>query len=174
MGREEKAKVIESLEEEFNKCTIGILTDYRGLTTSQLTAVRRKVQDSGGDYKVVKNTLARLAVTRTGKEDLAGSFEGPVAVALGYDDITSPAKALAAFIKESRINLEIKGGFVGNKVITPQQIASLSTLPPREVLIAKVLGGMNSPIAGLVNVLSGPIRALMYVLQAQMKQLEEN
>jgi large subunit ribosomal protein L10 len=174
MSREKKAEIIDSIEEEFNKCTIGILTDYRGLGTTQLTAVRRKVQETGGDYKVVKNTLARLAATKTGKEDLVESLVGPIAIAFGYDDITSPAKALAAFMRESRITIEIKGGFTGDTVLTPQQVTSLFTLPTREQLIAKILGGMNSPISGLVNCLSSPIRGLLGVLQAQIQKLEEN
>jgi large subunit ribosomal protein L10 len=174
MGKENKAKVIDSLEIEFKKSTVGILTDYRGLPTAQLTAVRRKIQQTGGDYKVVKNTLARIAAKKTGKEDLVGSLEGPIAIAFGYDDdITTPAKALTTYIRESRLNLEIKGGFIGDTVLTPQQVASLATLPSREVLIAKVLGGMNAPISGLVNCLASPIRGLMGVLQAQIKQLEE-
>ncbi len=174
MSKEKKAEIIDSIEEEFNKCTIGILTDYRGLGTTQLTAVRRKIQESGGDYKVVKNTLARFAATRTGKEDLVDSLVGPIAIAFGYDDITTPAKALAAYMRESRLNIEIKGGFTGDTVLTTQQIASLSTLPTREQLIAKMLGGMNSPITGLVNCLSSPIRGLLGVLQAQIQKLEEN
>jgi large subunit ribosomal protein L10 len=174
MSREKKAKIIDSIEEEFNKCTIGILTDYRGLGTAQLTAVRRKVQESGGDYKVVKNTLARFAATRTGREGLVGSLVGPIAIAFGYDDITNPAKALAAFMRESRLNIDIKGGFTGDTILTPQQVTSLSTLPTREQLIAKMLGGMNSPISGLVNCLSSPIRGLLGVLQAQIQKLEEN
>lgn len=174
MARERKAKIIDSLEEEFRKCTIGILTDYRGLKTDQLTAVRRKVQESGGDYTVVKNTLARFAATRTGKEAIADSLEGPVAIAFGYDDITTPAKALTAFIRESRINLAIKGGFTGNTILTPAQVNSLTTLPAREILIAKVLGGMNGPISGLMNCLASPMRGIMGVLQARIKQLEEN
>jgi len=173
MSRENKAKIIDNIEEEFNKCTIGILTDYRGLGTTQLTAIRRKIQEAGGDYKVVKNTLARFAATKTGKEDLVESLVGPIAIAFGYDDITSPAKALAAYMRESRINIDIKGGFTGNKVLTPQQVTSLATLPTRELLLAQMLGGMKSPISGLVNCLSGPIRGLLGVLQAQIQQLEE-
>ena len=173
MPNEKKAKIIDSIEEEFNKCTIGILTDYRGLGTTQLTALRRKVQETGGDYKVVKNTLARLAATRTGKEDLVESLEGPIAIAFGYGDITAPAKALATYIRESRINIDIKGGFTGDTIITPEQVNSLSTLPTREQLIAKMLGGMNSPISGLVNCLSSPIRGLLGVL-TQIQKLEEN
>ena len=173
MPNEKKAKIIDNIEEEFNKCTIGILTDYRGLGTTQLTALRRKVQEAGGDYKVVKNTLARFAATKTGKEDLVESLVGPIAIAYGYGDITAPAKAIAAYMRESRINIDIKGGFTGDTVITPQQVNSLSTLPTREQLIAKLLGGMNSPISGLVNCLSSPIRGLLGVLQAQIQQMEE-
>jgi large subunit ribosomal protein L10 len=174
MSKEQKAEIIDSIEEEFNKCTIGILTNYRGLGTTQLTAIRRKVQENGGDYKVVKNTLARFAATRTGKEDLVESLVGPIAIAYGYDDITSPAKAIATFMRESRINVEIKGGFTGDTILTPQQVTSLATLPTREQLIAKMLGGMNSPISGLVNCLSSPMRGLLGVLQAQIQKLEEN
>jgi large subunit ribosomal protein L10 len=174
MGKEKKAKVIDSLEVEFSKSTVGILTDYRGLPTAQLTAVRRKIQETGGDYKVVKNTLARIAAKKTGKENLVGSLEGPIAIAFGYDvDITAPAKALTTYLRESRLNMEIKGGFIGDTVLTPQQVASLATLPSREVLVAKVLGGMNAPISGLVNCLASPVRGLMGVLKAQIKQLEE-
>ena len=174
MSKEQKAEIIDSIEEEFNKCTIGILTNYRGLGTTQLTAIRRKVQETGGDYKVVKNTLARFAATRTGKEDLVESLVGPIAIAYGYDDITSPAKAIATFMRESRLNIEIKGGFTGDTILTPQQVTSLATLPTREQLIAKMLGGMNSPISGLVNCLSSPMRGLLGVLQAQIQKLEEN
>ena len=99
---------------------------------------------------------------------------GPIAIAFGYDDITNPAKALAAFMRESRLNIDIKGGFTGDTILTPQQVTSLSTLPTREQLIAKMLGGMNSPISGLVNCLSSPIRGLLGVLQAQIQKLEEN
>jgi large subunit ribosomal protein L10 len=174
MGKEKKAKIIDSIEEEFNKSTIGILTDYRGMTNTQLTALRRIIQETGGDYIVVKNTLASFAAKKTGKENLVSLFEGPTAVAFGYDDITSPAKALSAFIRETKLNVEIKGGFTGDKVISAQQVNSLSTLPSREVLIAQVLGGMNSPIVGLVNGLASPMRGLLNVLTAQIKKSEEN
>ncbi len=172
MYKEKNAKIIGSLEEEFSRCSIGILTDYRGLVTTELTALRRKMQESGGEYKVVKNTLARFAATRTGKEDLVSLLEGPIAIAFGYDDITGPAKALAAYIRDSRLNIAVKGGFAGDKILTPEDVNSLATLPAREVLIARVVGGMNSPITGLVNCLSSPLRGLMGVLQAQIQQLE--
>jgi len=172
MSKEKKANIIDSLEEEFARCSIGILTDYRGLATAEITALRRKIQESGGEYKVVKNTLARFAATRTGKDDLVNFLDGPIAIAFGYNDITQPAKALAAYIRDSRLEVAIKGGFAGDKVLTPEEVSSLATLPAREVLIARVIGGMNSPIAGLVNCLASPIRGLIGVLQAQIQQLE--
>jgi large subunit ribosomal protein L10 len=172
MSKEKKAQIINSLEETFSRCTIGILTDYRGLTTSEITALRRKLQESGGEYKVVKNTLARLALTRIGKDDPVNSIEGPIAIALGYSDMTTPVKALLSHVRDSKINLTIKGGFSGNRALTTEEVTFLSTLPSREIMLARVLGQMKSPVSGLVNCLSSPIRGLMNVLQAQIQKLE--
>ena len=82
-SKEKKTQIIESLQEAFSKCSIGILTDYRGLNTSEMTMVRRKLQESDIEYKVVKNTLARFAAERAGMDDLANSFDGPIAIAFG-------------------------------------------------------------------------------------------
>jgi large subunit ribosomal protein L10 len=172
MATEKKAKIIDSLEETFSKSSIGIFTDYRGLTTSEITTLRRRLQGAGGEYKVVKNTLARFAAERAGKGELAGQLKGPMAIAFGYDDITAPAKILAAYINETKLELGIKGGFTGDRILTPEQVSTLSTLPSREVLVARVLGQMKSPISSLVNCLSGPIRGLVTVLQAQIQKME--
>ncbi len=172
MSKEKKAQIIDSLQETFSRCTIGILTDYRGLKTSEVTAIRRRLQESGGEYKVVKNTLARIALARTGKDDPVSGVEGPIAIALGYSDMTTPVKALLGHIRDSKITLPIKGGFSGNRLLTPEEVMSLSTLPSREVLLARVLGQMKSPVSGLVNCLTSPIRGLIGVLQAQIQQLE--
>jgi large subunit ribosomal protein L10 len=172
MSKEKKAEIIDSLEETFSRCSIGILTDYRGLTNAEITALRRRIQGSGGDYRVVKNTLARFAAGRAGIEDLVGRLEGPIAIAFGYDDITEPAKVLAAWINETRLELAIKGAFIGDKVLTPEQVKTLSTLPDRDVLIARIIGQMNAPIVALVNCLNSPIRGMMGVLQARIQKLE--
>ena len=173
MKKEQKAETIDTLEETFNKSSVGVLTDYRGLTNMEITALRRRIQAAGGDYKVVKNTLARFAAERAGIEELAGQLKGPVAIAFGYDDITSAPKALAAWLNETKIEMEIKGGFYGDRVLSAKDVMTLSTLPPREVLIARVLGQMNAPISGLVNCLAGPMRGLAQVLQAQIQKMEE-
>ncbi|MFC1991572.1 50S ribosomal protein L10 [Chloroflexota bacterium] len=172
MSREKKAEIIDSLEETFSRSTSAIFTDYRGLTTSEVTALRRKLQETGGEYRIVKNTLARFAAERAGMEDLDSAFEGPVAIAFGYNEVTEPAKIVANYIRDARIELGIKGGFLGNRLLTAEEVITLSTLPSREVLLARVLGQMNSPITALVNCLASPIRGLIGVLQAQIKQVE--
>ncbi len=170
--KEAKAKIIDELEEEFAKCNVGILIDYRGLPTPEMTALRRKLQESGNKYRVVKNTLARLAAEKAGKSALGSSFEGPMAIALGYGDITTPAKVLADYIRDSKVNLNIKGGFLGDRLLTPEEVTTLATLPSREILLARVIGQMNTPITVLVGTLSNPIRGLIRVLQAQIKKSE--
>ncbi len=172
MSREKKTEIIDRFKDTFSRCSIGILTDYRGLSNSEITTLRRRLGDSSVEYRVVKNTLARLAAERAGKANLAGSFVGPVAVALGYGDVTEPAKILADYIKTSKSTLTIKGGFLGDQVLTSEEVSTLARLPSREILLAKLLGGMQSPIAGLVNCLSAPIAGVARVLQARIKQME--
>jgi len=171
MSREKKTQIIERLQEAFSKCSIGILTDYRGLATSEMTDLRRRLQESGSEYTVVKNTLARFAAARAGRDDLVNSFEGPIAIALGYGNITAPAKVLADYIDDST-TLSIKGGFLSDRLLTSEEVMTLSTLPSREILLARVLGQMKSPVSTLLSCLTAPIREIMAVLQARIKQLE--
>ena len=172
MSKEKKAQVIDELQEAFSKCSISVLTDYRGLVTSEMTELRRKLQESGSEYKVVKNTLARFAAERAGKDNLVSSFDGPIAIAFGYGDIAAPAKVLAGYISTSDGNLSIKGGLLGDSLLTPEDVTTLSTLPPREILIAKVLGQMKNPVSALLGCLTGPISGIVGGLQARIKQLE--
>jgi len=171
-SRETKTQIINSLQEAFSKCTISILTDYRGLTTAEMTALRRKLQESGSEYRVVKNTLAKFAAAKAGNDDLVSSFEGPVAIALGYDDMTTPARVLAEYIRDTQLTLSIKGGFSGDRLLSIEDVITLSTLPPRDVLLARVLGQMKSPVSALLGSLTAPLRGLTGVLQARIQQLE--
>jgi len=172
MSKEKKAQIIDRLQEAFSKCSVGILTDYRGLSTSEMTVLRRKLRELGIEYRVVKNTLARFAVERAGRDDLVSFFEGPVAIAFGYGDMIEPAKALADYIGTSKVSLSIKGGFLSDSLLTAEDVGTLSRLPSREILLAKVLGGMQSPITALVNCLTTPIRGIIGGLQARIQQLE--
>jgi len=173
MSREKKAQTIDSLQESLTRCNVGILTDYRGLSTPELTNLRKKLRGVGIEYRVTKNTLVSLAAARAGQNDLTSCFAGPVAIAFGYGDITEPAKILIDYINTSKASLSIKGGFLAGRALTMEEAISLAKLPPREILLAKVLGGMQSPVTGLVNCLAAPMRGLLGTLQARIKQMEE-
>lgn len=171
-AREKKVLAIDKLQEGLSKCSIGILTDYRGLSASEVTNLRRKLRESRIEYKVVKNTLARFAAERAGKDELVGFFQGPVAIAFGYGDIIEPARVLADYARTSKTSLSIKGGFLGDRLLTSEDVVTLATLPAREVILAKVVGGMQSPILALLNCLTNPMRGVIGVLQGRIKQME--
>lgn len=172
MPREEKVQIVDELSQVLSECSIGILTDYRGLSTAEITGLRRSLRNSEISYRVVKNTLARFAAEKAGKSELVQFFEGPVAIAFGYGDIVSPTKVLANYLRTQKTTLTIKGGFAGDSIFTPADIENLASLPSTEVLLGKILAGMQSPIYRLVNCLSNPMRGLVGVLQARAKQLE--
>jgi large subunit ribosomal protein L10 len=172
MPTKKKVEIVENLQEVFSKCNIGILTDYRGLTTAELTDLRRKLREAGVEYRVVKNSLAQFAARQAGMDELAGSFEGPVAVAIGYGEAPATAKVLDDYIRTTKSILNIKCGFLTDRLLTSQDVSALAKLPSREVLISQVMAAIQSPITGLVNVLAGPIRGMMGVLQARIQQLE--
>jgi large subunit ribosomal protein L10 len=172
MQREKKTQSIDMLREAFNKCAVGVMTDYRGQSTGEITQLRHKLRELEIEYKVVKNTLARFAAEGAGRDDLLQYFKGPVAIAFGYGNIVEPAKALTDFISTTRTSLSIKGGFLGESVLTAEDVKALSKQPAREVLLAMVLGSLRSPITALVNCLAAPIREITGVLQARIQQLE--
>jgi len=171
-SRKKKTETIEQLQESFTRCTIAILTDYRGLNTADMTALRRRLQESGSQYQVVKNTLARLAAENAGHDDLVSSLEGPIAIAFGYGDIIAPAKVLASYTGEAKENISIRGGFLGSRSLTAGDVITLARLPSREILLARVLGQMQSPISALLGCLTTPLRGFVGVLQARINQLE--
>jgi large subunit ribosomal protein L10 len=172
MPTEKKKQIIDSLEQIFAQCNSGILTDYRGLKTSDVVSLRRKLREIGVDYHVVKNTLAKIAAEKTGKDQITSAFEGPLAIAFVKGDISKSAKVMTDHIAAAKMAMAIKGGFLGNKFLTPKEVAAIALLPPREVLVAKVLGGIQGPLYGLLNQLNAPLRGLAFVLQGRIKQLE--
>lgn len=172
-SRTKKERTVEKLQETFSRCTIGIFTDYRGLSALDMAGLRRRLREAEIEYKVVKNTLARFAAGEIGRKELVGAFNGPVAIAFGYGDIMAPAKVLSEYIREVKTSLDIRGGFLSDRLLTTTEVNELATLPSREILITKVLWGIQSPMTTLVNCLAAPIRGVIGVLQARVQQLEE-
>lgn len=171
-SKEDKAKIIDELENEFSKSNVGVLIDYRGLPTPEMTALRNKLRASGNGYRVVKNTLARFAAEKTGKKELVGSLKGPMAIAFGRGDVSATAKVVTEYVRDSKVPLTITGGFLGDRVLTAKEVETLATLPSREILLARVLGQMKSPISSLAATLAGPIRGFVTILEGRIKQME--
>lgn len=172
MARPEKVAVVEELTEKLSKSQGVIVTDYRGLTVKDMTQLRSELRKAGVEFKVVKNTLTLRAARNLQIEGLESILQGPTAIAIGYDDPVAAAKAISEFAKKNE-KLQIKGGVLSRKLIDADGVKALADLPSREQLLAQVLRGMQAPIAGLVNVLHGSLRNLVYVLEAIRKQKGE-
>lgn len=172
MKKEEKATLIDEVEKQLAKSKLVLAADYRGLSAAEMTRLRRQLRDAGIEFHVVKNTLARIAAGKAGKPDLEKLLDGPTAMAFGYQDEVAAARTLVNYIRTTRSTLQLKGGLLGNRAITPAEVQNLATLPAKEVLVARVLGQLNAPLAMLVGVLSAPMRGLAGVLQARIKQME--
>lgn len=162
---QQKKEVVSEISEKIKAAKAMVFADYRGLTVEQDTELRNALRKAGVEYKVVKNTLTRFAAKENGLEGLDSYLNGPTAMAVSSTDPVAPAKVLAEYAKKFE-KLELKIGVVEGKIIDTNGINALAELPPREVLIAKVLGGFNAPISGLVNVLNGNIRGLVVALNA--------
>ncbi len=171
ISKEEKIRRVALYKENLSKSQGVIFTDYRGMDTAQLTKLRRQIKEVGGTYMVVKNTLFRIALRDLDLPVAEEIFKGPVAVGFGFEDLAQVAKKIVDFAKEEGLPV-VKGGMMGEQLLEPEQIKELAKLPPREVLLAQVIGGIQAPIAGLVGVLSGVLRSLVYVLNARVQQLE--
>ena len=169
--KEKKQELVKSYAEEFSRSQAAILTDYRGLTVTELNQLRNKMREAESGYRVVKNRLIKLALKEAGLPVPEDLLQGPTAIGFCYEDVIAPAKVLTEYVKESKA-LTIKGGILGQRVIDVQVISSLADLPPRDVLLAQLISGIQSPLAGLVNVLSGTLRGLVTVLRARADQLE--
>jgi large subunit ribosomal protein L10 len=169
--RQKKEIAVAELRQLLQKCPLAVLTDYRGLNVKAITALRVELRQLGIEYKVAKNTLTGLAAKELGLKGLDSYLEGPTAIAFGSKDPVAPAKILLNFAKTSK-QLQIKAGILEGKVITPEGVKALADLPSREELLGRVLGGMKTPMYGLVNVLSAPMRNLVYVLEEVRKKAQ--
>jgi large subunit ribosomal protein L10 len=168
VNREEKTRVIEELAEKLKGNSV-VLVDYQGMNVAQSTRLRARSRESGVEFVVVKNTLARRAADAVGAEGLSEFLVGPTAMAFSEDPVAG-AKLMAEFSDEIG-SFELKGGLLeGGRIVDAESVVALSRLPGREQLIAQVVGGIQSPIVGLVNVLNGTIRNLVVVLNAVAEQ----
>ncbi len=172
ISREKKEALVNQYVDLFSDSEALIMADYRGLTVANITRLRRKVREGGSSFQVVKNTLLGIALQKAGLPVPSEMLEGPTAIGFCQGDVSSTAKALLDFARDTKI-LQIKGGLLGSRVLDAEQVSSLADLPSREVLLAQTLSGLQSPLAGFLSVLNGTLRGMVYVLQARIDQLQE-
>ncbi|HSW35030.1 MAG TPA: 50S ribosomal protein L10 [Candidatus Limnocylindrales bacterium] len=172
LTRNAKEKMLEEIAREFAEAELLIVTDFRGLNVHTLSNLRRRLRDGQCRYRVTKNTLNRLACRKAGLEELESFFDGPTAIAYSSGDPVSVAKIFLEYKKENEI-FSIKGGMLAGKVLSADQIRALGEIPSREVLLSRVVGGFQAPISGLVGVLQGTLRKLVYTVDA-VRQMKES
>lgn len=160
-----KVETVAALHTKFATVKGAVLSDFRGLNVQQMVELRSRLRAAAVELEVVKNTLARRAAEETDFAALSDYFVGPTSIASTVDDVVAMAKILTEYAK-TEPKLDIRVGLIDGKVISSQDVAVLADLPPREVLLARMLAGMQGPIAGVVGVLHGVLRQLMYVLLA--------
>jgi len=162
---EKKKEIVKNLKEKIDSASVLLISNYRGVSVKQITELRKSLITEDSEYKIVKNTLIGRALKDAGFEQLNEHLAGPTGLLLGYSDPVGPLKVLVEFIEDIEKG-EIKAGIVEKTVIDGKGIAAMAKLPPKEELLAKVVGSLQSPIYGFVNVLQGNIRKLVYALNA--------
>ncbi len=148
-----KQPVVAEISDLLKDAKAAVLADYRGLTVEQDTALRKQMREAGVTYKVYKNTMLNFAFKGTDYEAMAGKLEGPTALAVSSTDASAPARILYEFAKKAPA-LELKGGVVEGTYYDEKGIQVIATIPSREVLLGKLLGSIQSPIANLARVLN--------------------
>ncbi|MFB0832328.1 50S ribosomal protein L10 [Brevibacillus laterosporus] len=143
--REEKAQVISEIATKLRESQTIVVADYRGLTVAQVTELRKQLREAGVEFKVYKNTLARLATAQENLSDLDQYLLGPNVIAFSKDDVIAPAKIIADFAKKNEA-LEIKGGVIEGKVVGDAEIKALAALPSREGLLSMLLSVLQAPV----------------------------
>lgn len=150
---EEKKPVVQAISDAVNGAASVVVVDYRGLTVTEDTELRRTLRENNVAYKVYKNTMMNFAFKGTEFEALSDVLEGPNAIAVSKDDATAPARILAEFAKKAP-NLEIKAGVVEGQFYDAEGMKAISSIPSRDELLSRLLGSLQSPISNLARVLN--------------------
>lgn len=161
--RKQKSGELEELKEKFARAKGVVLTDYKGLTVAQISQMRRLLRESELDYRVVKNTLAKIAAEDTPVSVAKDQFVGPVGIAIGYDDPVLVAKKVLEYAKGNDM-FGVKGGVIEGKFMDLKDLKSVASLPPRDVQLAMLAGTMAAPMSKMASLLQATIRKFGYAL----------
>jgi large subunit ribosomal protein L10 len=172
MAQAQKAEKIATLREEFKNRSGFIFANYRGLNVHQLNSLRQSLKEKGAHFHVVKNRSAKRAFHELGFADFDGFLIDPTALAYFDGDISDISKIFVESTKET--TLQLKGGFSRETLFSPEDIQRISKLPPREVLLAQMVGTMNAPVSGMVVVLKGLLSTFVRTLKAIENQKQNS
>ena len=172
MPKPEKIAVVEEIKEKLDSSAVAILTEFQGLNVAEMTELRKLFREANVDYKVYKNTLTSLAAQQLNVAGVDQYLVGTTALAISREDPVTPAKIVKDFSSKHR-NFKVKAGILNKEVIVSDDVIALADIPPREVLLGMVLGGIQAPVSGLLRVLQGPIQSLAFALKDLAKQKEE-
>ena len=172
MPTQEKIEAVEDLKARLDGAKTVLLTEYRGLTVQQIGELRKQLRAVSAEYKVVKNRLAKIAISASELEVLTPQLTGPVALVVSKDDPVAVAKAVSTFARTNQA-LTIKGGYVDGQFMQPDALKTLSELPSKEALRAQLVGAISGPLTQLVSLLQAPQRELAYILAERGKDATE-
>lgn len=173
LSRDSKKKIVEELIEKLKDSKGIVLTNYKGLTVSQINKLRDELKEQRVEFKVTKNTLLEKAAKELEIEKMTMDLAGCTAIAFSDEDGVSPAKWLKEYVKKNKLALEIKSGLIEGKFFNSEKIMEIADLPSRDVLIAKAVGGIKAPINSFVFVLKGTLNGLVYTLEAIKNKKDE-
>ena len=162
---EQKKQQVAELSAALKESCTGVIVNYKGINVADDTKLRKQLREAGSTYKVVKNTMLKRALADAGITGLDDVLEGTTAIAYNKEDYVASAKILSEYAEKNK-NFELKAGFVDGNVLDANGVKELAELPPKEVLVAKALGGLNAPITGFVTVLNGTLKGLVVALNA--------
>jgi large subunit ribosomal protein L10 len=165
---QEKVAAVEDLKARLDGAKTVVLTEYRGLTVQQLSELRKQLRQVSAQYKVVKNRLARRAMTASALDGLSPHLKGPIGMVVSRNDPVAVAKALATFSRANQA-LAIRAGVVDGQPLDPAGLKALADLPSRDALRARLVAALQGPLTGLVSLLTAPHRELVYVLHQRGK-----
>ena len=173
MPTQRKVEAVDELRQLIERCTIVVSADYTGMNVDAMTELRRVLRQHGVEFHVVKNRLTYLAAEAAGKPYVKDIVQGPTGIAFGFDDSLGPAKALTDFVRSARPPLKIKGGVLGERILTAEEVGDLAELPSKEDMVARLGGQLQGPIRSLAYVLSTPLAGLATVLQRRVEAMEQ-
>ena len=172
MKKEQKEQIVSELARRLKAADTVLVADYRGLTMPQIDTLRSRLLESGARFTVVKNTLTRRAAEEAGASALLTLLEGPTAIAFleADGDMLAAAKALSDMARESKI-MAIRGGVLEGRILTAEEVESLATLPPVDILRGQVLGAIVAPLTSLLGLVTAPVQNLYGLIEARIEQL---